>query len=288
MPDSDAAFLWESEALRSSSTSPSPSRGQHERRVASSDWVTLRDASEQTGIPLETIRKWARRDFVPSFLEETTVGQLRMVSMSGVQERAHRLGRDVVQGAAAGRTGSEPAPSTDAPPPPDTPPGTMLVPIDAWDKMLLQLGNLHEAGQQLAEARERAAKAETEATFLRERLSELRDQVSREARETPPTQPVQATPSPAEKLSHIPIEVDDEALDEAPDEAIASVDVTDDPGPSDLRVDTDVLVRDLGGKGSPRVDADGGGAEDEGLTMTEYSLEMMKHLYSTWRRRPRR
>ncbi|HEX2403235.1 MAG TPA: hypothetical protein VHM29_00925, partial [Acidimicrobiia bacterium] len=54
------------------------------------------------------------------------------------------------------------------------PPGTMLVPIDAWDKMLLQLGNLHQAGQQLAEARERAARAETEAEFLRERLAELR------------------------------------------------------------------------------------------------------------------
>jgi hypothetical protein len=42
--------------------------------------------------------------------------------------------------------------------------------------MVNQLGNLHEAGQQLAEARERAARAETEATFLRERLSELRRQ----------------------------------------------------------------------------------------------------------------
>lgn len=51
---------------------------------------------------------------------------------------------------------------------------TMIVPLDAWNKMLNQLGNLHEAGQQLADARERAAKAETEATFLRERLAELR------------------------------------------------------------------------------------------------------------------
>jgi hypothetical protein len=50
----------------------------------------------------------------------------------------------------------------------------MVVPIDAWDKMLIQLGNLHQAGQQLAEARERAARAETEAKFLRERLAEMR------------------------------------------------------------------------------------------------------------------
>jgi hypothetical protein len=52
----------------------------------------------------------------------------------------------------------------------------MLVPLDAWNRMLNQLGNLHEAGQQLAEARERAAKAETEAHFLKERLAELRAQ----------------------------------------------------------------------------------------------------------------
>jgi len=41
----------------------------------------------------------------------------------------------------------------------------------------MQLGNLHEAGQQLAEARERAAKAETEVTFLRERLAGFRTDV---------------------------------------------------------------------------------------------------------------
>ncbi|MGZ8756071.1 MAG: hypothetical protein ACXW15_12885, partial [Acidimicrobiia bacterium] len=56
------------------------------------------------------------------------------------------------------------------------PEGSVLVPIDAWNKMINQLGNLHEAGQQLAEARERAARAETEASFLRERLAELRRQ----------------------------------------------------------------------------------------------------------------
>ena len=51
---------------------------------------------------------------------------------------------------------------------------SMLVPRDAWDRLIDQLGNLHEAGLMLAEARERAAKAETEAGFLRERLSEMR------------------------------------------------------------------------------------------------------------------
>lgn len=58
--------------------------------------------------------------------------------------------------------------------PEEPPPGTLVVPLDAWQRMLDQLGNLHEAGQQLAEASARAAKAETEAEFLRERVSELR------------------------------------------------------------------------------------------------------------------
>jgi hypothetical protein len=60
----------------------------------------------------------------------------------------------------------------------------MLVPRDAWDKLMDQLGNLHEAGQMLADARERAAKAETEATFLRERLGEMRQERDRLAEAT--------------------------------------------------------------------------------------------------------
>jgi len=65
----------------------------------------------------------------------------------------------------------------------------MLIPIAAWDKMLLQLGNLHEAGQQLAEARERAGKAETEARFLRERLADIRGQLADARHATPSTNP---------------------------------------------------------------------------------------------------
>lgn len=93
-----------------------------------------------------------------------------------------------------------------APGPPGVPDRSMIVPIEAWERMLLQLGNLHEAGQQLAEARERAAKAETEARFLREQLAELRDATSprrppvAERDETQPEtapSPVTADPGPA-------------------------------------------------------------------------------------------
>ena len=41
---------------------------------------------------------------------------------------------------------------------------SLLVPLDAWNTVLNQLGNLHESSQLMAEARERAAKAEAEVT----------------------------------------------------------------------------------------------------------------------------
>jgi hypothetical protein len=80
------------------------------------------------------------------------------------------------------------------------PEGTMLVPLDAWNKMLNQLGNLHEAGQQLAEARERAAKAETEVVFLRERLTELRTRTEPEATEPAAVEPPAAQEGEIEPL----------------------------------------------------------------------------------------
>jgi hypothetical protein len=152
------------------------------------DWLTLRQANEITGVPVPTLRKWALRDSVPSYLERTPVGQIRMVSLEGVYRRAEQLGREV--GAMPSRR-EHPRPTTTppavdltdvarAPTQPVVPEGTMLVPLDAWNKMLNQLGNLHEAGQQLAEARERAAKAETQAAFLKERLGELREDLARE------------------------------------------------------------------------------------------------------------
>ncbi|MGH8950634.1 MAG: hypothetical protein ACRDX9_04345 [Acidimicrobiia bacterium] len=182
MADRDAAFLWETEALRGSP--PTPAAHPHEERTARSDWLTLREASTATGIPVTTLRNWARKGRVATSLDETADGTRRMVSLDEVKARARQLGQDI-----------EPLTTSETVPPPraeadpgSPPPGTMLVPIDAWDKMLLQLGNLHQAGQQLADARERAAKAETEAAFLRERLAEMRA--------TQPSPPSEPAPSP--------------------------------------------------------------------------------------------
>ena len=198
----DATTRWETEALRSvqanRTTPPRPSsKRRHPPDRDGSSWVTLREAEEATGIPVNTLRKWVRKAGLASYLESDGETPVRMVDLDAVRARASELGRDI----AAIPAPNLPAPSRPRKPrtePPvvasDTGPvaqpspietpeptasgegaiDTMIVPIDAWNKMLNQLGNLHEAGQQLAAATERAAKAETEAAFLRKRLAELR------------------------------------------------------------------------------------------------------------------
>ena len=201
MNDRDPAFLWETEALRSAA-----------HRVAEAEidaaaapgedrrWVTLREASRETGIPVETLRKWARRSTVPTYLAPTNRGTtLRMVDLDGVTRRAAELGRATTAEPASDAPGATASDAIPNPSAEETPPGTMIVPIDAWNKMLNQLGNLHEAGQQLAEARERAVKAETEATFLRERLAELRRDPTAPHQSAPPvapSKPAEAAPPP--------------------------------------------------------------------------------------------
>ena len=55
----------------------------------------------------------------------------------------------------------------------------LIVPLEAWQTVLNQLGNLHEANQLMAEARERAAKSEAEAELLREKLKNTREQLEK-------------------------------------------------------------------------------------------------------------
>lgn len=174
--------------------------------------MTLREAHASTSIPVSTLRKWAKRGKVRARLERVGDRELRFVAYSDVLHRAQTLGRDVepVPTDAVIDLRAEPvappASTVAAPPPPVTRPepapvagdevepaaphdGSILVPLDAWDRLLSQLGNLHEAGQQLADARERAAKAETEAEFLRERLRDMRQELRETQRKLEPVGP---------------------------------------------------------------------------------------------------
>lgn len=194
----DSAFLWETEALRGTGRSRRLPAGESGQLLAGEDWLTLKEASDMTGVPTNTIRKWARHENIPSYLERTDDGHLRVVSLDGIRQWASEIGRElewseetddedvVVDLTPEPDADPEPASEAEAREP-AVPEGSMLVPLDAWNKMLNQLGNLHEAGQQLAEARERAAKAETEAQFLKERLAEMRSQLEKERQ--PPSPP---------------------------------------------------------------------------------------------------
>ena len=53
----------------------------------------------------------------------------------------------------------------------------MIIPLTAWEAIVNQLGNIHEASQNMAEARERAAKAEAENNFLREKILNLKEDI---------------------------------------------------------------------------------------------------------------
>jgi hypothetical protein len=199
MTDRDPAFLWETEALRSAAHRiveaeidadiPPPVDG---------NWMTLREANRATGIPVETLRKWARRSTIPTYLTPSNRGtSIRMIDLNGVTERAEQLGRVTVKSSETKVADVATSPAEPSPPPP----GTMIVPVDAWNKMLNQLGNLHEAGQQLAVAKERAAKAETEAKFLRERLAEIRHgEAPAPEPPPPPVAPGPAFEPPPEKV----------------------------------------------------------------------------------------
>ena len=196
---------WETQTLRENRARRTgrPAVSQDRRPIPNAVWVTLREASDATGIPVGTLGSWARRGTVDSYLETNGGRKLWIVDLDGVRSRARELGRPIssvrkppsppatVVDLRAGETEPSSQSSGVGSPLRGEQMETMIVPIDAWNKMLNQLGNLHEAGQQLAEARERAAKAETEALFLRERLSELR------GGDEPPAPPAPSPPTEA-------------------------------------------------------------------------------------------
>ena len=92
--------------------------------------------------------------------------------------------------------GPSPAAAPASAPVVPTAPDSVLVPIDQWNRLLGQLGNIHEAGQQLAEARERMGRAETENDFLKERIRDLRAQLERHADTTPANQVITPASEP--------------------------------------------------------------------------------------------
>jgi hypothetical protein len=249
--------------------------------------VTLKEAEAATDIPSNTIRKWIRRDTVDSYLESDGQMALRMVDLDSLLARAKELGRPVVERETTDNrqqtTDREAETTTDhGPRTTDSeaeagmttdkrPEGTMLVPIDAWNKMLNQLGNLHEAGQQLAEARERAAKAETEATFLRERLSEMRQKTTDHRPQTTDPEPMAAVVEDPEMPE----------FNETPKQP------TTDDGRRTTEPESDPSVPLSRGTGESASQGDEAGAGDVSEALVE-TTTYWRYLTTGWRDRKRR
>ncbi len=188
----DPAFLWErpTRISRQPATEEGPARpGGEEAPAERTHRITLRDAAARYGRSVGTLRSWAKQGRIDAVKDER--GRWMADPASVAAESAQRAATPPVTRAEG------PAPAATGP----TEDGTaMLVPRDAWDRLIDQLGNLHEAGLMLAEARERAAKAETEAAFLRDRLSDMRserDQLRESAATAVPPPAADAAPAPA-------------------------------------------------------------------------------------------
>lgn len=154
----DSAFIWDQPTPQP----PARRRAEKPSEDLTEGRIPLREAEHRFGIRVSTLRAWSRRKSIDAVRASGPHGVQWMVTPESI---AHYLSRQSPKTPQAGPRQST-GPTDDG--------SSMLVPRDAWDKLMDQLGNLHEAGMQLATARERAAKAETEATFLRERLTEMR------------------------------------------------------------------------------------------------------------------
>lgn len=174
-----AASTGRPPAPTGSPAAPEPPPG----TVPAAGRILLRDAADRYGVSVSTLRSWARSGQVDGVLADTPAGRRWLVVPASVAERVAAGTRPALQA-----SGDLPEAG-----------GAMLVPRAAWDRLMDQLGNLHESGQQLAEARERAARYETEAKFLRERLAELRrerDALASRTGDTPPEPRPPAGPEP--------------------------------------------------------------------------------------------
>ena len=182
----DPAFVWDRDRAlsgrqgRASPARPSPSSAASPVGHSARGRISLREAERRHGIAVRVLRAWCRDSLVDAIKMDGRNGRQWMVAPDSIVR--HSAG--VI--ARTAREVDTQEPQTDRPTTkveaPETaregsvPEGSMLVPRDAWHRILDQLGNLHIAGQELAEARERAVRAETEVAFLRERLADIRAQ----------------------------------------------------------------------------------------------------------------
>jgi hypothetical protein len=131
------------------------SNGSHSR------WVTLREASDQTGISVSTLRNWYGKGLVNSRVEKGPNGAQRLVMLEEISERVAAKNSNSHSNSSSSNS-SAGTPSTAA--------AATQPAADAGDRSLSVLI------EELALARERAGRAEARAELLAQQLTEARAQ----------------------------------------------------------------------------------------------------------------
>ena len=128
------------------------------------DWVTLREAAREAGVSVSTLRNWYRKGLIESRAAEGSNGPQKMVRRLEVLERANK-------------GGSRPRGAGDPPPeqvPGPGPNGAAPRRAPGRGDLVAVTRALPELIRELADARERAGRAEAKAEFLAEQIAELR------------------------------------------------------------------------------------------------------------------
>ena len=172
------AFIWDRKTVgrppkrAAGAQKPSAAVLSPPQAVGFGDRITVREAEARFGLTAAKLRGLAKSGEINGIMGAgPTGGRVWLLTPESIARFLSNASTapataTVPSSAGVGAVVSKTGPTADG--------SAMLVPRDAWDRLMDQLGNLHDAGVQLAEARERAVKAETEATFLRERLAEMR------------------------------------------------------------------------------------------------------------------
>ena len=148
----DPAFTWDQPSTQVRRQQRGGESHAARRPALPAQGVSLCEAEHRFGVTAATLRTWAKKGMIDAVLTDAGSGRQWMVTSNPspitcrgysrpapASRRRHLLKRK-------GSTFDWP----------DTPDGTaMLVPRDAWDRLMDQLGNLHDAGLMLAGARTR-------------------------------------------------------------------------------------------------------------------------------------
>ena len=139
------------------------------------EWVPVRSAAEEAGISVSTLRNWYRKGLIESRTSNGSNGGHRMVRRTEVLERAHAGKAATTADEAA--VSIDPESSTEA----AHDPTTSKVPAEQVstapsEERLASRTSVPELARELADAGERAGRAEARLEFVTAQLNELRAQ----------------------------------------------------------------------------------------------------------------